>query len=49
MHIEHIGLFQKVYDRSGIRTHTTTVTGALNQRLRLLGHPVFLEKIRIQK
>ena len=26
-------------DRSGIRTHATVVTGALNQRLRPLGHP----------
>ena len=26
-------------DRSGIRTHATEVTGALNQRLRPLGHP----------
>ena len=27
------------YDRSGIRTRATEVTGALNQRLRPLGHP----------
>ena len=26
-------------DRSGIRTRATEVTGALNQRLRPLGHP----------
>ena len=26
-------------DRSGMRTHDTEVTGALNQRLRPLGHP----------
>ena len=27
------------FDRSGIRTRATEVTGALNQRLRPLGHP----------
>ena len=35
----------KKTDRSGIRTHATKVTGTLNQRLRPLGHPVFLEYI----
>ena len=32
-------------DRSGIRTHATEVTGALNQRLRPLGHPVIWKMI----
>ena len=31
-------------DRSGIRTRATVVTGALNQRLRPLGHPALLEE-----
>ena len=29
-------------DRSGIRTRATEVTGALNQRLRPLGHPALI-------
>ena len=29
----------KVYDGNGIRTHASEETGALNQRLRPLGHP----------
>ena len=29
------------FDRSGIRTRATEVTGALNQRLRPLGHPAY--------
>jgi hypothetical protein len=29
---------EKKVDESGIRTHATEVTGALNQRLRPLGH-----------
>ena len=31
-------------DRGGIPTHTTEVTGALNQRLRPLDHPVLAGK-----
>ena len=30
----------KSYDSGGIRTHATEVTGALNQRLRPLGHAI---------
>ena len=32
------------FDRSGIRTRATEVTGALNQRLRPLGHPAWKKK-----
>ncbi len=30
---------EKKHDRGGIRTHAIEMTGALNQRLRPLGHP----------
>ena len=30
----------KRFDSGGIRTHATEVTGALNQRLRPLGHAI---------
>ena len=32
-------------DRSGIRTRATEVTGALNQRLRPLGHPALIVSV----
>ena len=46
----------KNIDRSGIRTRATEVTGALNQRLRPLGHPaigylqiIYEAKLNIQE
>ena len=40
--------YKKIYnDRSGIRTHTTEVTDALNQHLRLLSHPAFKQYVKI--
>ena len=32
------------FDSGGIRTHATEVTGALNQRLRPLGHAILLSR-----
>ena len=32
-------------DKSGIRTRATEVTGALNQRLRPLGHPALIVSV----
>ena len=37
---------RKIIDRSGIRTRATEVTGALNQRLRPLGHPALTCKVQ---
>ena len=38
--VQSFYLKQKTFDSGGIRTHATEVTGALNQRLRPLGHAI---------
>ena len=40
--LDHVSLEfpENTFDSGGIRTHATEVTGALNQRLRPLGHAI---------
>ena len=39
---------RKLHGSGGIRTHAIEMTGALNQRLRPLGHVTTLHKCRMQ-